>query len=251
MSKKQVAQMISKFLGHGLNGLYWTCIFFVFAIRALWAYQSGSDVVDCRDPARINDAVLISNVAVAGKTVECGLFIKPPDVVQPVTPFQAGSDWLQQMTISLINRTDKTIVFGEININFLDTGDCKSLPCAGVQLRFGQRPTIDAYDGRTGKPRKPEHPERPPLDWKSEQTIVIHVSDYMAEIEKDLANFMPVTDVTEVKVYRGVFYFSDGMEWSLGRFSVPDPAHLGKFDRLPYSYFPGKRAHNWPPGYNR
>ncbi len=51
------------------------------------------------DVDQINDAVLISNIAVAGKTIECGLFIKPPAVVQPVTPFQAGSDWLQQMTI--------------------------------------------------------------------------------------------------------------------------------------------------------
>jgi hypothetical protein len=193
---------------------------------------------------------LISNITVAGKPIECGLFVKPPAVVQPVAPFQAGSDWLQQMTISLINRTNKTVVFGVILLHFLDTGDCRSLPCVGAELHFGQRPAIDAYDGRTGRPLKPEHPERPPLDWKSEQTIVVHVSDYMAEIEENLVNFLPVTTITKVNVYRGPFYFDDGMRWNLGFYSAPDPEHHGKFTKLPDNYFPGRRGHNWPPGYN-
>lgn len=132
--------------------------------------------------------------------------------MQPAAPFQAGSDWLNQMTISLVNRTNKTIVFGSIILHFLDTGDCSSsLPCASTTLEFGQRPAVDAFDGRTGKPVKPEHPERPPLDWKSDQTLVIHVSDYLAEIEQQLANSLPLTAVTKVNIYRGVFYFGDGM----------------------------------------
>ncbi len=74
---------------------------------AVLGEQAGQKLVRCDDPAQITDAVMISNVSVAGKTVECGLFIKPPLVIQPVAPFPAGSDWLQQMTISLINRTNK------------------------------------------------------------------------------------------------------------------------------------------------
>lgn len=217
---------------------------------ALHAQQAGEKVVRVEQAAQITDGVLISNVSVAGKTIESGLFIKPPAVIQPVTPFQAGSDWLQQMTVSLVNRTNKTIASGGIILHFLDTGDCHATPCVGVTLHFGQMPAVDAYDGRTGRPLRPEHPEAPPLGWKPEQTITIKVSDYMAEIEQQLANYIPVTDVTKVNVYRGAFYFEDGTRWTGGRFSVPDPEHPGKFTDLPANYFPGRRGHNWPPGYS-
>jgi hypothetical protein len=243
--------MVSKLIKYPYsNVLDAVCAMFGL-VGALLAQQTSEKLVRVNQAAQITDAVMISNVAVGGKTVECGLFVKPPAVVQPVTPFQAGSDWLQQMTISLINRTAKTIVFGAISVSFLDTGDCKSLPCAGASINFGQRPAVDAYDGRTGQPLKPEHPERPPLDWKSEQTLVVHVSDYMAEIEPSLANILPVTAITKVNVNRGAFYFENGMQWASGRFSIPDPEHAGKFQVLPSHYFPGQRDHNWPPGYHQ
>ena len=227
-----------------------TCMFGV--LGALLAQQSGEKVVSAKDDIeQIDDAVLISNVQVAGKTVECGLFIKPPGVIQPVTPFQAGPDWLRQMTISLVNRTDKTIVFGDLHLHFLDTGDCRSVPCVGTELTLGHMPAIDAYSGRTGLPLRLDHPERPPLDWKPQQTIVVHVSDSMDEIDRVLADFMPVIAVTKVKIYRGVFFFADGMQWGLGRYAVPDPQHHGKFTELPIHYFPGIRGNNWPPGYSQ
>lgn len=234
------------------HSIYTACIIFG-VLGTVHAQQTGEKLVDAHNNIeQITDAVLISNIAVAGKTVECGLFIKPPVVIQPVTPFQAGPEWLSQMTISLVNRTNKTIVFAGLIIHFLDTGDCRSAPCARSEFHVGQRPPVDAYDGRTGQPLKPEHPERPPLDWKSEQTIVVHVSDFMPEIEESLGNYgMPVTAVTKVDVSRGAFYFADGMLWAFGRYSVPDPQHPGKFSRLPADYFPGRKGNNWPPGYTQ
>jgi hypothetical protein len=242
--------MNSRFLRYPYSFvLYATCTLALFG--TLYAQQSGERIVSAIDDIeRITDAVLISNVAVGGKTVECGLFIKPPVENQPVTPFQAGPDWLSQMTISLVNRTDETIAFGSILFHFLDTGDCQALPCIGTELHFGKRPVVDAYDGRSGKPLKLEDSEKTPLDWKPRQTIVVHVSDYMGDIERNLSYLMSVAAVRRLKVYRGVFYFADGMQWSLGRYAVPDSAHPGKFKELPEDYFPGRRGNNWPPGYD-
>jgi hypothetical protein len=221
-------------------------------VGATHAQQTSERLVQVKQATQITDAVMISNVAVAGRTIECGLFIEPPAVVQPFTPFEAGDNWLQQMTISLINRTNKTIVFGTVTFHFPDAGNYSSAqPGVGTQLQFGQVPAIDAYDGRTGQPVRLNHPERPPLDWGPEQTIVVHVSDYMPEIEALLANFLPGSAATKVNVYLSAFYFADGMEWGLGRYSVPDPDHPGKFKPLPANYFPGKRGRNWPPGYNQ
>ena len=241
--------MNSSFLKRSYSyALYITYMMFGL-LGALYAQQAGERVVNADDVEQITDAVLISSVAIAGKTVECGLFIKPPVVIQPVTPFQASNDWLQHMTVSLVNRTNKTIVFGSLLFQFLDTGDCHALPCVRANLTFGQRPVIDAYDGRTGQPLKLDHPERLPLEWKPEQMIVVHVSDYMDDIERRLSDSMLVTAVTKLNVYRGSFYFADGMQWNLGRYSFPDPEHRGKFKELPADYFPGRRGNNWPPGY--
>jgi len=228
-----------------------TCLALGYA-GAVDAQQTRERLVKVNDVSQITDAVMISNVAVAGKTIECGLFVKPPAVIQPFAPFEAGDNWLQEMTISLINRTNKIIVFGSLSFHFLDVGDCSDAhPCAGTHLDFGQIPTIDAYSGRTGQPLRLEHAQRPPLDWGPEQTIVVHLSDYMPEIETSLANFLPVSDVTKVNIYRGPFYFADGTRWDLGRYSVPDPDRPGKFNALPRNYFPGLRGRNWPPGYNQ
>jgi hypothetical protein len=221
-------------------------------VGATHAQQTRERLVKVKQVAQITDAVMISNVAVGGRTIECGLFIKPPVVIQPFTPFEAGGDWLQQMTISLINRTSKTIVFGTVLFNFLDVGDCsRAQPCPQAGLEFGQVPTVDAYDGRTGRPMQRGHPERPPLDWGPEQTIVVRVSDYMPEIEASLENYLLVSAVTKVNVHLADFYFADGMQWNLERYSVPDLDHPGKFKPLPADYFPGKRGRNWPPGYNQ
>ncbi|HTU48176.1 MAG TPA: hypothetical protein VMF91_24155 [Bryobacteraceae bacterium] len=245
--------MISRFPRPSCSSVFSTASLIFGLLGALHAQQTSERLVSAKDDIeQITDAVLISNIAVAGKNIECGLFIKPPVVIQPVTPFQAGPDWLSQMTISLVNRTNKTIVFGGIHLTFLDTGDCSpAQPCVGAELHLGQRPAIDAFNGRTGQPLRPEHPERPPLDWRSEQTIVVHVSDYMDEIEHNLSDFMVPAAVTRVKVHRDVFYFNDGMEWGLGRYAVPDQEHPGKFKELPADYFPGRRGNNWPPGYSQ
>ena len=235
----------------GFNNFGIACLLFAL-LGAARAHQTSSEkVVKADDPEHITDAVMIAEIAVSGNPVECGLFVKPPAVVQPVTPFQAGSDWLQQMTISLVNRTNKTIVFGAISLQFLDAGDCRTQPCRAYTIRLGQVPAINNYSARTGEPLKPDHPERPPLNWEPSQTIVVHVSDSLAEIKDALLSLSPVTEVTRVAVHIGPFFFNDGMRWNLGFYSVPDPERRGQFKHLPDNYFPGNRGHNWPPGYDQ
>jgi hypothetical protein len=215
------------------------------------AQGTGAKVVRFQGVEQITDAVLISNVSVGGNTVECGLFIKPPAVIQAVTPFQAGNDWFKQMTISLVNRTSKIIVFGGLIFHFLDVGNCSTAqPCVEGEIHLGERPAVDAFTGR-GQPIKPEHPERPPLLWKPHETIVIHVGDYLSDLEQNLAPFVPITSITKITISLGAFNFKDGMQWDSRRYAVPDPQQPGKFNELPADYFPGRRETNWPPGYDR
>ncbi len=223
----------------------------VVVVTAPAQLRPGEKLLRMMEADRVPDAVMTTNVSVAGKTIECGLWIKWPAVMQPLAPFPAGDDWLRQTTVTLFNRTNKTIVYGSLIMDFLDTGDCRTVPCAGAMIEFGKMPAIDAYNGRTGKPLKPNYPDMPPLDWKPLQPLVVRIGDHMDAIERSaLTTLMPVTEVTQVNLSRSDFYFSDGMRWN-GTFSVPDPEHPGKFKQLPYGYFPGARGRNLPPLYPR
>lgn len=228
-----------------------SCVMFGIPHAAL-AQQTSNRLVQCNDPAQITDPVLISNVAVAGKTVECGLFIKPPSVLQPVTAFQASSDWLQQMTISLVNRTNKTIVSGTVSLLFLDNAvDCRTQTCPLEQMHLGQMPAVDAYDGRTGRPLKQEQSGKAPLNWEPGQTLTLGVGDFISDIEAKLSNYEPIGEASKVSVHVGPFFFQDGMRWAAGAYSVPVPETPGKFRALKENYFPGQRGSNWPPGYSQ
>ena len=225
-------------------------ILFVLAPGRVLAFQAtGEKILYANAPVQITDAVMITSIAVEGRPIRCGLFVKPPAVVEPVTPFQAGPNWLQTTTISLINRTNKTIASGQLTLCFLDVGDCRHRPCPAGHIQLGQIPAIAAYDGRTGKPLP--NPGTQPLDLKPDQALAVEVGAYWNDIldESGLEKFMPVTAVSKVRLDIGPFFFEDGMRWSGGGlYAVPDPEHRGRFQKLPDNYFPGKRNHHWPPG---
>lgn len=223
------------------------------------ASQSDDKLVRVLQVAHNTDAVLISDVSVSGKSLECGLYKKTtitsinsngPGEVQPFTAFQAQPDWLSTMDISLINRTMRSIVFGELTIFFLDTGDCKSAPCSAVSIRFGNIPAAGLFNTRTKEPI-PAEPPGPVLDWQAEQSLVIHVKDYLPQIEQVLSDAnMPLTSIHNVAISRVIFYFDNGMKWGSNGYAKPDTSHPGSFIDAPDSYFPGKRGHNFPPGFN-
>jgi hypothetical protein len=213
--------------------------------------QVSEKLVRANDPAQITDAVMITNVSIGNSNLECGLFVKPPAVVQPVVPFQASNNWLREMSITLINRTNKVIVAGTVTLQFLDTGDCRSQPCFAANVDIGHMPAVDAYDGRTGKPLRLAHPEQQPLDWRPGQLLTVHISDHMGDVEQSIAGHLQPTAVNDVAIHIGPFFFADGMRSVGSYYSVPDPEHHGKYKYLPYDYFPGNRGANWPPGYSQ
>lgn len=65
----------------GANGFGLACILFSFLATADAHQPHNEKLIKADDPVQITDAVMITNLAVAGKTVDCGLLIKPPAVV--------------------------------------------------------------------------------------------------------------------------------------------------------------------------
>ncbi len=206
---------------------------------------AGDKLVEQVEPQHRSDAVMITRITVGATDVQCGLVVGPGQV-QPVAPFQAGNDWLQNMTIFLFNRTDKAIVAAHLTLGFPDTGDGRTRGQRVYPMQLGRRPEVDSINARTGQPIR-QGLNLKPLAWEPGQTLVVHVGDYIDEIKGQVENDMPLSAVTKLRIHIGPFFFSDGMRWYLGYFAVPDPEHPGKFKNLPDAYFPGSQYQNYPP----
>jgi hypothetical protein len=189
-----------------------------------------------------DEPILIKSVIVGGQAVEAGL-IAADGSRQPVTPFQSGEDWLQNTTLVLLNRTDKTIAYIQVALMFPETGDgTPQHPIATYSLSLGRIPQTAAFSGRTGaalvQPAKMQ-----PLSLKPGQTASISLGNYFAEIQANIQS-VPFSSITKCNIRRAVVFCDDGLKWD-GAYSTPDPGRPGKWNRIQGRYFPGYPV--WPP----
>jgi len=206
-------------------------------------------LVQASPQTRLN-AVMITRVTVGDQAVQCGLMVGPHNV-QRVTPFQAGQDWLKNMTIHLYNRTNKTIAFVDLPLGFPETGNGRTEPQSIYHIKLGRIPPEDAFFGRTGQPI-PIDSDLTPLAFGPHQTLAVHVGNYINQIRSYVQERMLLSGVTKLVIHGGTLFFDDGMRWQAGGgYSVPNPQHPGKFSPLDRNYFPGIKYRNWPPGDKR
>lgn len=218
------------------------------AAAAMFAAQ-GDRQVDC-GIATSSDAAVISKITVGNARVQCmwspplnsdrgGRFQGPPR-------FQAGDSWLQEVTIYLLNRTNKTIVYAELNVGLfpqIGNDGSPAPPQQRYSVILGRRPEVANFSSRTGEPM-PQHGL--PLTFTSNQTQVVRLSDYTDEIANIIRRTQMGT-VNSISVLPTYFVFDDGMSWNPGgRFQVPDEEHHGKWKLMPGDYFPGDVRANWP-----
>jgi len=200
-----------------------------------------------------DDPVVITKVAYGNSEVQAGLIVDSgneanPTAVQPITPFQAASDWLQNTKLSLLNRTNKPIAELEIILTFPETGDGRSLssPIRTYHLHLGRLPENAVFSGRTGQPLPPDLSKKP-MSFLPGQTLTLNLGDYIDEVKANIVDRMPFESVTKCEILRGSIFFEDGMRWYVGRYSVPDPGQPGRRRDMEADYFPGRAT--WPPLY--
>ena len=172
-----------------------------------------------------------------------------PSLIFNERPFQAGGDWLKNMTIYVKNRTDKAVAWVSVGLFFPDTGNgTPGEPISGLNIPLGRIPTVDIPTVKTAD-GKPLHlpPSFKPLGLQPGQEVVVHLADYMDRIKSVVENVMPLSMVAKLKVGISDCYFNDGMRWG-GYYSVPDSIDPSKMKNLPSHYFPGNPRQHWPPG---
>jgi hypothetical protein len=198
-------------------------------------------------PLFISKIVVGKRVMVLGKPISVNQYHSDPALILNNKPFEAENGWLNNMTLYIKNRTDKTVASATVLLSFPETGNGRTQPISIYHIRLGRIPAVDAFDGKTGRPLRVD-PIAKPLNLKPGQEIVVHVADYMDEIKAYVEKAMPLFYVTRVGVSINACTFTDGMRYSAGAYSVPDSSHHGKWKYLTSDYFPGKPRQYWPPG---
>jgi len=189
------------------------------------------------------EPVVVTRITLGNVTVQSGRFVKPVGAAQdPVTPFPADDDWVQNLTVYLLNRTNQTIVYAHFNFSFPETTDWASRFRAAFPLTLGRIPESAAFD--RGKPIR-QRPESQPILFRPGQTLAIHLGDYIDQIKAHVEPARPLAALTTMDVGLAGFFFENGLQWS-GSFRVLDP-QSSTWRRIDDpNYFPGDADGRWP-----
>jgi hypothetical protein len=196
--------------------------------------------------ANNSEAVVVTRITLGDVVVQQGRFIKPRGTApDPVTPFLADDDWVQNLTVYLLNRTMRTIVYASFNISFPETTDRTTDPPfrAIFLLNLGRIPPSVFVDSK-GMPARSRQ-DRAPLLLRPGREIAIHLGDYIDQIKAEVERVRPLAALTTMYVNLTRLYFADGMRGGLGGFAVYDRQN-NTWQRMDPDYFPGNMHSNWP-----
>lgn len=198
-------------------------------------------------PLFITRVSVDNRVMMLGTPISARHYSSNPNLILNGRPFKVGGAWLNDMTLYIKNRTDKPVASATVLLSFPETGNGHNQPMYVYHIRLGRIPAADAYEGRTGKPLR-INPAAKPLNLKPGQEVAVHVADYIDGIKAYVEKAMPLYYATTVGVSINACTFTDGLRYSAGAYSLPDPSHHGKWKYLPSGYFPGDPHQFWPPG---
>lgn len=148
-----------------------------------------------------NEPVKIAKLKIKGAGIELG------------QKFQADDDWFRNLTVSVKNTSDKTVVFIDLMLTFPATADPTQEQAASDHLIYGHYPPPP---GESGTP----HPDQPPLKPGDSATLIL--TDYEGT-RQFLDKVGKPKSIKEIEVSIGEIIFENGIKWSGGQLFRRDP----------------------------
>jgi hypothetical protein len=149
------------------------------------------------------------------------------ETVVPGTAFSAGDDWLANMSVTVKNATDKSIMGIGVQVTFLDMGDgTYQHPLSSDTIQVGTRPGKDV-EAASAAPLQ--------LGPGQEETIPF-ASEYNVMKTQVDGRQMTMSAIRTCRVLFNV-YFSDGTSWLLSNYFTLEPNNPGHWHQISYEQF--------------
>lgn len=170
-----------------------------------------------------------TDVTPRGRDAVTGLPYKP----WTGKPFQAGDDWLKNITLVLENFCDKQVTAVDLRLLFpqTGTGQTPDSPVVSYTIAIGRKPDWSMY-GRSGRKHTPTGTELEPFSIPPGQQVRIPLAPFYDAIKAGVETKLPIRKTDAMRIGAGTFYFADGTRWAIGQFERADPARLGMAIRI-------------------
>jgi hypothetical protein len=209
----------------------WNKVSVVPVVKAQDNPMPGAKYVDIElDSPRY--AAKVVKVTVGRQVVTPGYYHNPKGPF--AVPFQAGDDWLSELTFTIRNRSSKTFVFISFDIVF---PEARARIGLGQVVELGRIPEVDAY---TVQGNKIGQGGKLPLDFRPGQEMKISLAPYADELRRKVEELQPFSTISRCFINLSHGFFEDGMLWSLADYEVPDPNRRGWFKPVDDSEIPVK-----------
>ncbi|HEV2305073.1 MAG TPA: hypothetical protein VGR93_06110 [Candidatus Acidoferrales bacterium] len=155
-------------------------------------------------------------------------------------PFQAGDDWVKNLTVVIKNLSNKEIVAANIMIDTPTTGETETFEIVGSTISLGRRPPMYVRGASSGKEYLLKPGPAAPLHISPGQELTVPLAPYYADIKQAVEAARPMWSVTVCWIRLRDFFFSDGTWWSADSFKKPDPSSPGKYIGMTANEFWGR-----------
>jgi hypothetical protein len=189
------------------------------------------DMPDSRDPVRIVKVL-------EGTTELKSNGHQYPDRWAWEATFNAGDDWLKDLSIVIKNISQKKIVFVAVSCILYETGDWQAelakhitVPVMGnASDVVGRRPDQALYSASLGRRLKPDT-NTPSLELAAgqESTIAIENPDDYHALKSTVEEKLPMSNIAACNGGISQVFFEDGTQWSHHRYSRADLNEPGRW----------------------
>jgi hypothetical protein len=128
--------------------------------------------------------------------------------------FEAGQEWLYDLSFRVENVSKRPIAFLQVNVNFPETRATGNL--MSYTIYFGEMP------GKKYKGSKP-------MLLKPGEAVNVDLESEKSKLARFIGERQPIDLISEIELEIGFVAFEDGTAWSSGKLVRPDPDRPGRF----------------------
>lgn len=163
--------------------------------------------------------------------------------------FNAGDDWLKDLSFTIKNVSDKTITYLEVYCDLFETSDwAKELAAHSTPANpglgqanntVGWRPEHALYSPRLGRMSAPDSTRRPAFQLAPGQEFTIPLQDprTYSDLKSEVEARKPMSAINACNAGLGAIFFADGTQWQSHHYLRPTD-QPGRYEPMPANEVP-------------